>query len=251
MDYFEFPALLEGIRDGDYAIKLWEYNTNFLDIYEQRGDIIPSYLYHWYIFFYPFSLLPMSIGVYVWDILRVIICYYVGKNITKISNNKELVRNFYLLTIIGYFFDTYNNNNNFLILLLLFLSFINLKKNRRWLAGIFFALASYKITVILFLLLFLLIKEIKFTDLIYFIIPLLILCLPYVIFPELLFQFIDNILGPKQSQLVSKIGDPFIDLFITIGLILWPLLQPAHLMYYSLLIMIVQVHYYKKNLEKE
>jgi hypothetical protein len=253
MYFFEFPEILEDIRDGDFFILIDEYNTGLLDIYDETGKIYPpNYLFHWYILFYPFLVIPTPINIYIWDVMRIICCYYVGKNISKIVENKKVIRIFFILNLFGFFFDTYNNNNNFLIMFLLFSSFLYLKRNQRWLAGIFFAIGSYKIHVLfLFLLLLLLTKEIKFKELIYFIIPLLIICLPYFILPNLLIQFLENTFAEKTVGILPKTGNVIIDFFISLYYVFWQLLQPAHLLYYSFFIMIIQIHYYKKNLEKE
>jgi hypothetical protein len=247
MYFFEFPKILEDWTDGDYNLRIIEYSNGLLNIYDPIGAYLPAnYLYHWYLFFYPFSLIDMSVSVYIWDILRIISCYYVGKNIIKITQNEKYILTFYVLTIIGYLFDADYGNNNFLVLLLLFFSVLNLQQNKKWFAGIFFALAAFKVTVLLFLLLLLLIKEIKLKDLTYFIIPLFILCLPYLIFPDLLFQFLQNLFGSKPSVFISKTGNEFIDFFISIYLIIWPAVQPPHLTYYSFYILIL-VEYYEIN----
>jgi hypothetical protein len=252
MYFFEFPKILEDWTDGDYELRIIEYSNGLLNIYDPNGDYLPAnYLYHWYVFFYPFSLIDMSVSVYIWDILRIISCYYVGKNITKITKNEKYILTFYVLTIIGYVFDADYGNNNFLVLLLLFLSVFNLQQNKKWLAGIFFALAAFKVTVFLFLVLLLLIKEIKLKDLIYFIVPLFILCLPYLIFPDLLFQFLENLFGSKPSVFILKTGNELIDFFISIYLIIWPAVQPPHLTYYGFYVLVILRYIYEDKISTE
>ena len=68
----------------------------------------------------------------------------------KFENRKDLYI-FYIFCSIGFFIDGYFNNSNFLVLFFLFSSYRAFKKDKKWLAGIFFTLAVFKINAILFL----------------------------------------------------------------------------------------------------
>ena len=73
--------------------------------------------------------------------------------------------------------DGWYNNCNFLIIFFLFMSYIYLDKNKMWISGIFFALSTIKINSVLFLPVLLLVRKIKFKDLVYYLVPFFLLCL--------------------------------------------------------------------------
>ena len=138
---------------------------------------------------------------------------------------------FFILSGVGFFADAYLNNTNWLLGLLLFLSYSELEKDRKWIAGILFAIAMYKINIIAFPIILLIVQKIKFKDIIYFIVPLAILCIPYVIFPEYFIQMFHN------WTFIENTGADQISLFMRIYLISWQAFQTAQLMFMSLLVL--------------
>lgn len=185
-------------------------------------------------------LIPLEIGVYIWDGFRIISNVYVVKNAYKLiikENNLaerrfDYIVIFLTLNFFGFFFDAYLNNSNWLIQLFLFQSFIQLKKGRKGRSGLFFFLAAYKINVIIFPIMLVVVKIIKFKDLKYYFLPWLIACIPYVIFPSYFLQMLSNWIyleGPVKENM---------SFWLELYLILWQAFQTAQLMYVSLIFMI-------------
>ncbi|MHA1343202.1 MAG: glycosyltransferase 87 family protein, partial [Promethearchaeota archaeon] len=173
-----------------------------------------------------------DVGVYIWDILRILATIYVAKNIHKITENEKDQIFFFVLSGIGYFSDMYLNNINWLLMLFLFASYLALENEQKWIAGVLFALACIKINVLIFPFILLLVHRIKFKDLVYFIIPLGILCIPYIIYPDYFFQMYYN-WTYIETETTSKMS-----FLMRLYLISWQAFQPAQLMYISIIALI-------------
>ncbi|TFG23267.1 MAG: DUF2029 domain-containing protein [Promethearchaeota archaeon] len=215
---YDFIILREGIKNG---------LINFYDPIEGSAWP-PYYLYFWYFMFYPMYLLPIEIGVYVWDILRLISVVYVFFKAKEIFGSRTDLIIFYILSCIGYSVDAYFNNVNFLILFFLFNSFLALQKDKKWIAGILFTLATFKINAFLFLPVLLIAKKIKFKDLIYYLVPFFIAFIPYIIFPDYFMQMLTN--WGHSDEAVEGI--------LIFESMFWKALQPSHLMFIGLLLII-------------
>ena len=230
--FFEISPWIKETKDIDFKILIEGMDNGLINFYDEIPGLKwpPYYLYFWYFIFFPIYILPFNlyIGVYIWDILRLVLSIYVIKEANKKFENKKDLLIFYIFSTVGYSIDAYYNNVNFLIVFFLFNSYLFLQKDKMWLAGIFFTLATFKITAILFIPVLLLIKKIKWKDLIYFLIPFIIICIPYLIFPEYFFQMINN-WGYSDGEIK---GIFFFDS------ILWKALQPSHLMFIGLLLII-------------
>jgi len=200
---------------------------NFYDPVE-ISEWPPYYLYFWYFLFFPIYILPLIVGLYVWDILRLILSIVIIKESAKLFTEKKDLLIFYLLCTIGYSLDAYYHNVNFLIAFFLFMSYYYLEKDKKWNAGILFVLATFKITAILFLPLLLIIKKVKLKDLLYFLIPFALMFIPYIIFPDYFFQMVNN-WGHSDTEIKG---------LLIIDSILWKALQPSHLMFIGLLLII-------------
>ena len=149
----------------------------------------------------------------------------------KITENKKDLVAFFILSGVGYFADAYLNNTNWLLGLLLFISYIELEKDRKWIAGILFAIAMYKINIIAFPIILLIVKKIKFKDVVYYIVPFGILCIPYLIFPDYLMQLYHN-----WTFIEHGIGGE-VSLLMRIYLISWQAFQTGQLMFMSLMVL--------------
>jgi len=215
---YDFIILREGIKNG---------LINFYDPIEGSAWP-PYYLYFWYFIFYPMYLIPIEIGLYIWDILRLISVVYVFIKAKELFENQTDLIIFYILSCIGYSVDAYFNNVNFLILFFLFNSYIALKKDKKWIAGILFTLATFKINAFLFLPLLLIAKKIKFKDLIYYLVPFFIVFIPYIIFPDYFMQMVTNWGHSDES----------VEGILRFESIFWKALQPSHLMFMGLLFII-------------
>ena len=227
--YFDPSSRFAQLRDVDYKT-LYDFIDGGLPNYYNQvsiGNYRPIYLYYWYFIFYLFYLMPLDIGVYVWDALRLISSIYIAKEIYRITEDKKDLIAFFILSGVGFFADAYLNNTNWLLGLLLFISYIQLEKDRKWIAGILFAIAMYKINIIAFPLILLIVKKIKFKDLLYFILPFAVLCIPYVIYPEYFMQMFHN------WTYIENAGAEETSLFMTIYLISWQAFQTAQLMFMS------------------
>ncbi|MFX1501790.1 MAG: glycosyltransferase 87 family protein [Promethearchaeota archaeon] len=226
-----FIDLLIRNRDLNFKTNYDLMNNGIIHYYEDETAI---YLYFWYFIFYPFYLIPFEISIYIWDLLRLITTIYIAVNIHKIVENKKDLLFFFLFSGMGYFADMYLNNTNWLIQIFLYKSYINLEKDKKLYSGIFFSLATFKIPLTLFPFIFIITKKIKVKDLVYFFIPLVLICIPYLIFPEYLLSMISNWL-----YITNTTSGPFI---LTIFLIIWRLIQPAHLIFISIILMILIVN---------
>ncbi|KKK44460.1 MAG: hypothetical protein Lokiarch_18070 [Candidatus Lokiarchaeum sp. GC14_75] len=230
--YFDILPWIKETKDIDFKILIDGMDNGLINFYDD-GVISkwpPYYLYFWYFLFFPVYIIPTDglIGVYVWDALRLILTIVVVNKSAKVFKQKKNLLIFYIFSIVGYSIDAYYNNVNFLIVFFLFYSFIYIGKDKMWIAGILFTLSTFKITAILFLPVLLLSKKIKVKDLIYFIAPFALVCIPYLIFPEYFFQMTSNWFS----------RDTEIQGLLIIDSIIWKALQPSHLMFIALLVII-------------
>jgi len=242
---FDSPQLIEGSRDVDFKILLLGLKNGLENFYAPVAvpvgvpDWPPYYLYFWYFIFYPMGLFPFEVSVYIWDILRLITSSYVVLRVFKIIKNRTNLLFFYLTFTIGFFIDGWYNNCNFLIIFFLLFSYTSLEKDKMWLSGIFFALATIKINSILFVPVLLILKKIKVKDLIYYVLPFTLLCLPYIIFPDYFLQMINN----WTNSTPGIQGLTFLDSII------WKAVQPSHLMFLGFILVIIfeSLEKYKKK----
>ena len=218
------------LRDYDYSIFIHESKLGIIDFH--MPDVGSFYLYFWYFIFFPFSLIPTEIGLYIWDIARLVAVIYMFKNVDKISDKKKNIIVFLVLSTIGYFADAYLNNSNWIVGLLLFVSYVELEKDKKWISGILFALTLYKLTPILFPIILLIVKKIKLKDIIYYIVPSMLICLPYIIFPEYFFNFLHNL------TIIRGVDPATIPEFIKFLRIVVKAFQTGHMIFYSFLVLI-------------
>ena len=230
--FFDISEWIKETKDIDFKILIEGMDNGLINFYDDVAisDWPPYYLYFWYFIFFPMYIIPNNtiIGVYIWDILRLILTIIVVRESPKVFKNKKDLLIFYIMGMVGFSIDAYYNNVNFLISFFLFYSFVFLERDKKWIAGILFALATFKITAILFLPVLLIIRKIKWKDLIYFLVPFFIICIPYMIFPDYFFQMVTNW---WHSDAEIK-GILFFDS------ILWKALQPSHLTFIGLLLII-------------
>jgi len=224
---FRVTYLLNGFGIGDY------YKYGVVDDYKA------IYLYYWYFLFYIIYIIPLQLSLFIWDFLRIISTIYVGKQILKISNNNRDILFFYLFSLLGYAVDMFLGNTNWLLQLFLFEAYIQWKHDRKWLSGLLFTIAMYKVLVVIFPFVLLLNKKEKFKDLIYFFLPFALVCIPYLIFPEYFWQMISNWTYTEEAFEETS-------LIIKIILVGWRVIQPAQLMVIILIFIIFQ-----EGLEKE
>ena len=245
INIFDFPPLLESSRDVDFQILLQGLKNGLVNFYdpvlipEEVPDWPPYYLYFWYFLFYPMSLFPFEVGVYIWDALRLIISSYIVFKVIKVIKNRTYILWFFFTLAVGFLIDGWYNNCNFLIVFFLLLSYTSLEKDRMWLSGIFFALSTIKINSILFLPVLLIAKKIKVKDLIYYVLPFILLCLPYIIFPEYFLQMLNNWTNTTPGIQGLTFLDP----------IIWKAVQPSHLMFLGFMFIIIfeSLEKYKKR----
>ena len=245
--FFFFPdgKPLYLLRDVDFRILHVQMNNGLINFYKDvtfRDLTVRSfYLYYWYFLFFPIYLIPVEIGLYVWDALRLCVSIYIAKNISKITTEKKDLIFFYLINGLGFLADSYLNNINWLIQILIFQSYIYLKRDKKWLSGILFALAMFKINLFIYPLILIIVKELKVKKLYYYVIPFVLLCLPYIIFPDYLYQLVYNWTQPPFNETQETI------LILRIYNILWKAFQPAHLMFLSFIAIIFIVNLKSKK----
>ncbi|MFX1323362.1 MAG: glycosyltransferase family 87 protein [Promethearchaeota archaeon] len=230
--FFEISPWFMATKDIDFKILLEGMDNGLINFYDPVtiSDWPPYYLYFWYFLYFPIYIIPTEgiIGVYVWDTLRLILSIIIIRKSSEVFKYKNNLIIFYIFGIVGYSIDAYYNNVNFLISFLLFYSFLYLERDRKWIAGILFTLSTFKITAIAFIPVLLIIRKVKWKDLIYFLVPLGFVCIPYLIFPEYFLQMVSNWM---HSDIEIR-GILFIDSII------WKALQPSHLMFIGLLLII-------------
>jgi len=241
--FFDILPWIKETKDIDFKILLEGMNNGLVNFYDEVpiSGWPPYYLYFWYFLFFPIKIIPTDglIGVYVWDVLRLVLTILIIRESPKMFKNKKDLLIFYIFGIVGYSIDAYYNNVNFLIAFLLFYSFVYIERDKKWIAGILFTLATFKITAIVFIPVLLISRKIKLKDLVYFLIPFAIICVPYMIFPEYFLQMITN-WGHSDAEIQGVL---FIDSII------WKALQPSHLMFIGLLLIIFMENI--KNLERK
>ena len=235
LNFIDIPSFLNDSRDVDFTILLLGLKNGLINFYdpvivpEGVPDWPPYYLYFWYFIFYPMGLMPFDISVVIWDMLRLVISSYLVLKGFKIIKIRLNLLWFYLTIFVGFLIDGWYNNCNFLIMFFLLMSYTSLEKDKMWLSGIFFALSTIKINSVLFLPVLLITKKIKLKDSIYYIIPFTILCLPYVIFPDYLFQMFTNWGNSTPGIQGLTFLDP----------IIWKAIQPSHLMFLGFIFVII------------
>lgn len=241
--FFDVSPWIKETKDIDFKILLDGMNNGLANFYDdiQITGWPPYYLYFWYFLFFSIKIIPTDglIGVYVWDALRLVLTILVIKKSSKVFKNKKDLLIFYILGIVGYSIDAYYNNVNFLIAFLLFYSFVYLERDQKWIAGILFTLATFKITAIVFIPVLLIARKIKLKDLVYFLLPFAIMFIPYMIFPEYFLQMITN-WGYSDAEIQG---------ILIIDSVIWKALQPSHLMFIGLLLIIFMENI--KNLERK
>ncbi|UCC20789.1 MAG: DUF2029 domain-containing protein [Promethearchaeota archaeon] len=242
-----FPGISEWVnetKDIDFKILIEGMNNGLVNFYDpiSISDWPPYYLYFWYFLFFPIYL-PiyldpnnLIIGIYIWDLIRLGLTIIIVREAPKVYKEKKDLLIFYILSIVGFTIDAYYNNVNFLILFLLFYSYFFLERGNKWISGILFTFATFKITALLYLPVLLIVRKIKWKDLIYYMIPFIIICIPYIIFPNYFLQMFNNWLTPDGQIQGLLIFDS----------IMWKALQPSHLMFIGLLLII-----FLENLKNE
>jgi hypothetical protein len=236
MNTYEFSEWMEYFKDIDYRIFIGGMENGLFNFYDEvEGfDYPPYYLYFWYFIFFPFYILPF--GIYIWDIFRIILTAFTIKRVSEVFTNTKDEYMFYFFAIFGYAIDAFHNNTNFLITFLLLESYIFLNKNKKWISGVLFALSIFKINSIIFLPLLLIIRKIDLKDLKYYLVPIAIIWVPYFIFPSYLQQMLSNWVFQEQSKQLH-----------IIDAILWKALQPPHLFFIGLMILIFLVNIKNKK----
>lgn len=217
-------------KDIDYLILIEGMKNGLINFYDEIeiSEWPPYYLYFWYFLFFPMYLIPVEIGVYIWDLLRLISASYIFfKSKDMFQSKKDLIL-FHILCSIGYGYDAFFNNVNFLIIFFLFLSYQSFENDKKWIAGIFFTLATFKINAILFIPLLLIVKKLKLKELKYFIIPFLLICIPYMVFPNYFMQMLNNWLYPDERVQGILLFDS----------VTWKVIQPSHLIFISFFVLI-------------
>jgi hypothetical protein len=232
LNFFVISDWIQITKDIDFKILIAGMDNTLINFYDPVpiSDWPPYYLYFWYFIFYPIYIIPFNtvIGIYVWDILRLALTILFIRESSKVFRNQKDLLIFYILSIIGYSIDAYYNNVNFLISFFLFYSYVFLEKDKKWISGILFTLSSFKITVILFLPVLLIVKKIKWKDLLYYLVPFIIICIPYIIFPNYFLQMFTNWFH----------SDSEIQGILIFDSIMWKALQPSHLMFIGSLLII-------------
>jgi hypothetical protein len=232
---FDLPLFLDGSRDVDFKILLLGLKNGLVNFYdpvivpEGVPDWPPYYLYFWYFIFFPMGLVPFEIGIYIWDIMRLVICSYIVLKGFKIIKNRTNLLWFYFTIFVGFLIDGWYNNCNFLLIFFLLMSYNSLENDKMWLSGIFFALSTIKINSVLFIPVLLLVKKIKIKDLIYYVVPFTVFCLPYIIFPDYLFQMLNNWTN----------STPGIQGLTPLDSIIWKAVQPSHLMFLGFMFIMI------------
>ncbi|TXT64612.1 MAG: conserved membrane protein of unknown function [Promethearchaeota archaeon] len=252
---FDFPYFMEGPFDADFYILRDHMEGGLYHFYDENKARAAIYLYYWYFLFFPFYIIPPQISIYLWDIFRLITYLYVINKVQKISKDDFVVYSFILLSYIGFFFDAYLGNSNFLILFFLFQSYLYLDTNKIWLSGIFFALSCFKITSFLFLLLWVILRKLKLRDIPRYITPFLLFLIPYIIFPNLFFQYINNlfILEGLKGELVKlpDLGNPILNFLAEIYLFIWQAVQPAQIMVYAFFLFFIMKYIMERKKIKQ
>jgi len=216
----ESNLIITGGRDADFILIKGMMDSGLVNYY---NDTRMPYLYFWYFIFFPVYILPTTIGVYVWDVLRVISVIYVAKNINQITDDEKDLLFYFFFSGVGYTIDMFLNNNNWLILLLLFESLRQLDKGNNWYSGILFSFTMYKIILIIFPLALIISKKIKFKELYYYILPLAVICLPYFIFWDYTMQMFHS---------WTYRGE--VDIFTNLIYMIWQFFQTAQLLFISI-----------------
>ncbi|MHA1335435.1 MAG: glycosyltransferase family 87 protein [Promethearchaeota archaeon] len=225
-------------RDIDLKLLYYFHKENIFNYYKQYSaefDAKPLYLYFWYFIFYPFSMIPYEICLYIWDFLRLISILYITKKIPEFFNDDRILGYALLLQIVGFFFDIYFNNTNWLIYLLIFESYIQLKKGNKIISGILFAISTYKVILVLFPLILIIARKIRVKDLIYYFIPFFLMVIPYFIFPSYFLEMYQNWSYIEYNKGIVLFNNEYLWMFYQA---IWQGAQPAQLLFIGFIYLI-------------
>ncbi len=225
-----FVVMVRG-KDVDYKILLDWMRNGLFGMYLPPGSYPYGhfYLYHWYFIFWPFYVIPPWISFIIWDLLRISSTIYISYIIFKVTRDKKEIALFFIFCGIGYAVDMYYNNTNWLILFLLVESYIQLERERKMISGLLFTIATFKIYVVIFPLILLVSKKIKFKDLLYYLIPFIILFIPYIVNPSYFFQMVSN---------WNYSFAPNANIFLRVINTILKLFEPAQLMFISFIVLV-------------
>ena len=245
LDYLSTDILMIMIRgrDIDFVILFDSMENGLYGMYiPPPGYLVGHfYLYYWYFIFYPIYILPMDFSLYIWDGLRLLAVAYIARNLSSITKNKKELLLVLVFNAIAYAVDMFLNNTNWLILLLLFESYRSLEKDQKVLSGILFAIATYKIIVIIFPFILLITKKIKLKELVYYLAPFVILFVPYLINPPYFWQMYANW---TASDIESS------SFILSLLYIVLKIFEPAQLMFVSFGFFLIYVNFEKDPWKK-
>ncbi len=104
--FYEISPWVEATRDIDFKILIEGMDNGLINFYDpiSISDWPPYYLYFWYFLFFPIYIMPfnISIGVYIWDALRLILTIIVVRKAPTIFKSKKDLLIFYIFVSIGY-----------------------------------------------------------------------------------------------------------------------------------------------------
>ncbi|MHA1294185.1 MAG: hypothetical protein ACTSQJ_16150 [Promethearchaeota archaeon] len=219
-------ALFPRIHFQSYYYRIIDvqaFKEDINTLYESKTVNHLVYLFSFIYIHYPFSFLPLTYG-YLLFIIVIGICYYFFFRILSEDIFDPLKQDEYL-KLISYpifllaFADIYSGNTFGFQLLCLILSYKYIKDEKYIVSAFFYALALYKINIITLVPIFWSFSEnlenkIKF--LLFTIFWVILLNLPMLIFPNLLFDYVNAIFFTSEERYIALYA-PF---------------QPAHLLTY-------------------
>ncbi|MHA1344457.1 MAG: hypothetical protein ACTSQG_10745 [Promethearchaeota archaeon] len=230
-------ALFPRIHYQSYYYRILDTKTFREDIHSLYKPRTVNHLVYFVSFayiHYPFSFLPLTLGFFLF-IIFIGICYYFFFKILRQIYDPLKQEDY--LNLISYpifllaFIDIYTGNSFGFQLLCLILSYKFIKDEKYIIGALFYALALYKINfLILFPILWSFCKNERIKFLFFTILWVILLNIPMIIFPHLIFDYINAIFFTCEENISGYFG-PF---------------QPAHLLaYYPILFL----YFYEKKEE--
>lgn len=186
--------------------------------------------------------MPRWLSYLTWDMLRLFSTIYITYRFYEITKDKKECILFLIFCGIGYAVDMHYNNSNWLILFLLVFSYLQLEKDRKWLSGILFTIATFKIYVIIFPFILLITKKIKIKEIIYYLLPFMILIIPYIINPNFFLQMYSNWthpIGTEELPILNYIN------------VVMKLFEPAQMMFVSFMVLVLELNLNRNYVRNE
>ena len=171
-------------------------SIDLLSLYTCEETYFPLvYLFSFVYLYYPFSFIPLPYLYFIFIIFIGISYYFFFKIFQDIcykTNSRDYVKVVAYPMFFLIFIDIYTGNSYGFAALCLILSFKFIRQNRSFIAAFFYAFALYRINFLILFPIFFVFSREKIKFFLFSLIFALILNLPMILFPDLIFDYLNT-----------------------------------------------------------